>query len=116
MSLQTKVQLLNTLKLNAEVLAVTDLKQQLTSLEKSTVAIQQRSISNRNKIRELDSRLLSLDSCINYGLNSVDTNIKELQKEIQRLQENDYKLWWFCVVTNAFTLTAFTLALIMWFR
>lgn len=116
MSLQTKVQLLNTLKLNAEVRTVTDLKQQLTSLEKSTNSVQQRSISNRNKIRELNSGLLNLDNYVNYSFNSIDHQISELQKKVKSLSENNNRLWWLWCVTASFTLTAFTLASIMWFR
>lgn len=115
MSLQTKIQLMKTLRLNTEVLATTDIKQQLESLEKTTQAIQQRSISNRNKIRDLNSGLLNLDDYVNYSFNSIDNQINELQKNVKRLADNNNRLWWLWCITAAFTFTAVTFTSIMCF-
>ena len=116
MSLQTKAQLLKTLQLNTKVPMVTDLKQQLESLEKSTQAVQQRSVSNRNKIRELDHMLQELDTTLDSWLTITDNRHKEQQKKTNRLQENNSNLWWLWCVTASFTFTAFILVSILWFR
>lgn len=116
MSLQTKVQLLKTLKLNTDVLATTEIKQQLESLEKTTQAIQQRSISNKNKIRDLNHMLRELDTTLDSWITITDNRHKEQQKKINRLQENNSNLWWLWCVTASFTFTAFILVSILWFR
>lgn len=72
-------------QLNTDVLKPTDIKRQLESLEKSTQAVQQQSISNRNKIRELDHMLQELDTILYIWMTITDNRYKEQQKNLNGL-------------------------------
>lgn len=111
MSLQTKIQLMKTLRLNTDVLATTDIKQQLSSLEKSTQTIQQRSISNRNKIRDLNNGLLNLDNYINYSFNSLDHNIGDLYKIVDRIINGQKDLCFVLTVCMCFSIVSLILSI-----
>lgn len=95
---------------------IAELNERIQSLEKSITKIEQRSISNRNKIRDLSNGLLNLDNCVNYSFNSIDHQISELYKIVKRLSENTDRLWWYWVVAMTCGATAFILSMIMWFR
>lgn len=116
MSLQTKVQLMKTLKMNTDVLATTDIKQQLSSLEKSTTKIEQRSISNRNKIRDLNNGLLNLDSYTNYSFNSIDTQISDLHKIVDRMTKGQKELCFALTICMCFSIVSLILSVFLLVR